>query len=72
MVTDDADDMIRPIIVSLGYMSIYGKVVDTVPVGMYCTGTYTSIEMPIFYTSLNIGQYRKKLFFFFFVIFKFL
>ena len=67
-VTDDADDMIGPIIVSLGYMSIYGKVVDTVPVGIYRTGTYTSIEMPMFYTSLNIGQYRKKLFFFFFFL----
>ena len=55
-VTDDADDMIGPIIVSLGYMSIYGKVVDTVPVGMYRTGTYTSIKMSTFRIGLNIGH----------------
>ena len=63
------------------------KVVDTVPVlavpaSMYHTDTYTSIEMPMFCTSLNTkhtghvlgvqanfgctSQYKKKSFFFFF------
>ena len=34
------------------------KVVDTVPVhvGMYCTGTYTGIEMPTFRTGLNTNR----------------
>ena len=56
------------------------NVVDTVPIlalpaGMYCTGTYTGIEMPTFHTGLNTGhagQFQEiptgteKSFFFFF------